>query len=256
MIEMSLPHPTDQARRFARVREAHRTEMQEDYVELIGDLIAATGEARATDLAERFGVTAATVANTLARLKRAGLIEMQPYRSIFLTAKGKSMASSSRKRHAIVVDFLLSLGCLAGDCRDRRGRPGASSESPKRWRRCDHSAESAAHKKRRTLRRSERVRRRFELRTYFFLAVLVLARDEAAFGFAAFLAAGFFAAVFFAAGLAVLVFAAVRVAGLAFVAVRFGAAFFAVDFFAAGFFAAVFLAVRFGSWLCGRLGLG
>jgi DtxR family transcriptional regulator, manganese transport regulator len=105
-----LPDPKEQARRFARVREAHRTEMQEDYVELIGDLIVANGEARAADLAERFGVTAATVTNTLARLKKAGLIETQPYRSVFLTAKGKAMAARSRKRHAVVVDFLLSLG--------------------------------------------------------------------------------------------------------------------------------------------------
>nr|WP_295372202.1 manganese-binding transcriptional regulator MntR [uncultured Sphingosinicella sp.] len=105
-----LPEAEDQARRFAQVRAAHRTEMQEDYVELIGDLIAATGEARAADLAERFGVTAATVANTLARLKRDGLIETQPYRSIFLTAKGAAMAESARRRHALVVEFLLSLG--------------------------------------------------------------------------------------------------------------------------------------------------
>ena len=109
-MPMPLPNPEEQARRFARVREAHRTEMQEDYVELIGDLIAATGEARAADLAERFGVTAATVANTLARLKRAGLIEVQPYRSIFLTPKGKAMATKSRQRHGVVVDFLLDLG--------------------------------------------------------------------------------------------------------------------------------------------------
>lgn len=107
---MSLPDPQQQARRFARVREAHRTEMQEDYVELIGDLIAATGEARAADLAERFGVTAATVTNTLSRLRKAGLIEMQPYRSIFLTEQGKAMAAESRGRHEVVVRFLLSLG--------------------------------------------------------------------------------------------------------------------------------------------------
>ena len=107
---MSLPDPTEQARRFARVREAHRTEMQEDYVELIGDLIEATGEARAADLAERFGVTAATVTNTLSRLRKAGLIEMQPYRSIFLTEEGRTMAARSRERHAVVVRFLLSLG--------------------------------------------------------------------------------------------------------------------------------------------------
>lgn len=106
----TLPDPKEQARRFARVRAAHATEMQEDYVELIGDLIAATGEARAADLAERFGVTAATVANTLTRLRKAGLIEMQPYRSIFLTEQGAAMAKEARERHAIVVTFLLSLG--------------------------------------------------------------------------------------------------------------------------------------------------
>ena len=110
MAPPPLPAPEDQARRFARVRAAHRTEMQEDYVELIGDLIEATGEARAADLAERFGVTAATVANTLARLKKAGLIETQPYRSIFLTEKGAEMADRARRRHALVVEFLLSLG--------------------------------------------------------------------------------------------------------------------------------------------------
>ena len=110
MSSPPLPAPEDQARRFAQVRAAHRTEMQEDYVELIGDLIEAKGEARAADLAERFGVTAATVANTLARLKRDGLIETQPYRSIFLTPKGAEMADLARSRHALVVAFLLSLG--------------------------------------------------------------------------------------------------------------------------------------------------
>ena len=107
---MPLPNPDDQARRFARVRSAHRTEVQEDYVELIADLIAEQGEARAADLAQRLGVTAATVANTLTRLKRDGLVEMQPYRSIFLTAEGSAMAARSRERHDLVVRFLLALG--------------------------------------------------------------------------------------------------------------------------------------------------
>jgi len=107
---MVLPEVGDQARRFARVRVAHRTEVQEDYVELIAALIADRGEARAADLAERLGVTAATVTNTLSRLKRDGLIEMQPYRSIFLTPEGETMAAEARDRHEIVVAFLLSLG--------------------------------------------------------------------------------------------------------------------------------------------------
>lgn len=107
---MALPEAREQARRFARVREAHRTEMQEDYVELIAELIAERGEARATDLAERLGVTPATVANTLARLKRDGLVESRPYRSIFLTAEGMEMAARSRTRHEVVVRFLIALG--------------------------------------------------------------------------------------------------------------------------------------------------
>ena len=107
---MPLPTVEDQARRFAQVRAAHRTEVQEDYVELIGDLIADRGEARAVDLAERFGVTAATVAKTLARLKRDGLIENRPYRAIFLTSAGAEMAAAARARHEMVVAFLVALG--------------------------------------------------------------------------------------------------------------------------------------------------
>lgn len=107
---MTLPDAKEQAARFARVRTAHRTETQEDYVELIADLIAVEGEARATDLAERLGVTAATVANTLNRLKRDGLVEMRPYRSIFLTAAGAEMAAEAKARHVVVVTFLRALG--------------------------------------------------------------------------------------------------------------------------------------------------
>lgn len=107
---MALPDPQEQARRFKRLRAAHRAEMQEDYLELIADLIAETGEARAADLAERFGVTAATVTNTLARLRRDGLIETQPYRSIFLTDTGREVAARSQARHRQVLDFLLRLG--------------------------------------------------------------------------------------------------------------------------------------------------
>jgi DtxR family transcriptional regulator, manganese transport regulator len=95
---------------FQRMRDAHATEMAEDYVELIGDLIAETGEARLTDLAEHLGVSHATAAKVVQRLAREGLVESRPYRSIFLTAEGARMAESSRARHRIVLDFLLALG--------------------------------------------------------------------------------------------------------------------------------------------------
>jgi DtxR family manganese transport transcriptional regulator len=99
-----------EAERFKKVREAHQTELAEDYVELIGDLIAETGEARVVDLAERLGVSSATVNNSIQRLQRDGLVTSKPYRAIFLTERGQEMASHARERHRIVVELLMALG--------------------------------------------------------------------------------------------------------------------------------------------------
>jgi len=98
------------ARRFKRVRDAHQTEMAEDYVELIADLIDEKGEARLVDLAGRLGVTKPTVNSAIQRLQRDGLVTSEPYRSIFLTEKGRDLAASSRQRHQVVRDFLIALG--------------------------------------------------------------------------------------------------------------------------------------------------
>jgi DtxR family manganese transport transcriptional regulator len=98
------------AERFQRVRNAHQTELAEDYVELIADLIEEKGEARLVDLSERLGVTKATVNNTIQRLQRDGFVTSEPYRAIFLTDKGRKVAAASRERHLIVRDLLVSLG--------------------------------------------------------------------------------------------------------------------------------------------------
>ena len=113
MTNQPSQHPsnvTEIASRFERIRRAHQSEVAEDYVEMIADLIAATGEARAVDLAQRFGVTAPTVNATVQRLVREGLVETQPYRSIFLTDAGRELAANCAKRHAVVRDFLISIG--------------------------------------------------------------------------------------------------------------------------------------------------
>jgi DtxR family manganese transport transcriptional regulator len=99
-----------QAATFERTREARRTEVAEDYVELIDDLIEVNGEARLVDLAERFGVSHVTANRIIARLRRDGLVTSKPYRSIFLTEEGRALAGRSRRRHRIVIDFLIALG--------------------------------------------------------------------------------------------------------------------------------------------------
>ena len=98
------------ARKYVRTRADHAAELAEDYVELIDDLIRETGEARAVDIAAHLGVTHVTVANTVRRLKRDGLVTAEPYRAIFLTAAGKELAESARIRHTLVLDFLIALG--------------------------------------------------------------------------------------------------------------------------------------------------
>jgi DtxR family manganese transport transcriptional regulator len=106
----SLQQTNRQAQRFRRVRDAHQTEVAEDYVELIADLIDETGEARVVDLAGRLGVTNATVNNTIQRLQRDGFVTSKPYRSIFLTDKGQELATISRERHRVVLEFLVAMG--------------------------------------------------------------------------------------------------------------------------------------------------
>ncbi|EAA2539779.1 transcriptional regulator MntR [Salmonella enterica subsp. enterica] len=95
---------------FRQVREAHRRELIDDYVELISDLIIEVGEARQVDMAARLGVSQPTVAKMLKRLASLGFIQMTPWRGVFLTPEGEKLAQESRERHQIVENFLLVLG--------------------------------------------------------------------------------------------------------------------------------------------------
>lgn len=108
--DRTLQPADQQAQAFERVREAHQMEATEDYVELIDDLIASQGEARLVEVAERMGISQPSASKTLARLQRDGFITSEPYRSIFLTDKGKALADKSRARHDIVFRFLLAIG--------------------------------------------------------------------------------------------------------------------------------------------------
>jgi DtxR family transcriptional regulator, manganese transport regulator len=112
-IPLELPAELTQARRFGKARSAQSTALLEDYVELIADLLATTGEARPTDIARRLGVSHPTAINTITRLKRKALATARPYRGVFLTEKGEALARRVRARHRLVVDMLLALGIPA-----------------------------------------------------------------------------------------------------------------------------------------------
>lgn len=98
-----------------RTRMDHALELAEDYVELIDDLILKCGEARAVDIARHLGVTHVTVTKSISRLRKEGLVTSAPYRSIFLTDKGRQLARRARERHRLVLEFLLALGVTRPD---------------------------------------------------------------------------------------------------------------------------------------------
>ena len=98
------------SKRHKRTRKDHSTETAEDYVEAVADLIDERGTCRVVDLARYFAVSHVTVTKTVARLQAAGYVTSEPYRPIELTRKGRRVANESRRRHEIVLQFLLSLG--------------------------------------------------------------------------------------------------------------------------------------------------
>jgi len=105
-----MPEEPTQALRFGKARTARSATLLEDYVELIADLLAAQGEARATDVAKRLGVAHPTAVKAIGRLKREGLVTARPYRGIFLTEQGHALAERVRARHRLMVELLLAVG--------------------------------------------------------------------------------------------------------------------------------------------------
>ena len=81
-LKVEMPEEPTQALRFGKARSAQSVALLEDYVELIADLLATSGEARATDVAKRLGVTHPTALKSIARLKREGLATALPYRGM------------------------------------------------------------------------------------------------------------------------------------------------------------------------------
>jgi DtxR family manganese transport transcriptional regulator len=106
----TMPKEPAQADRFGRARQARSATLLEDYAELIADLLATGGEARTVDIARRLGVAHATAVKTIGRLKREGLVTALPYRGVFLTEAGQTLAARVHARHRLVVELLVAVG--------------------------------------------------------------------------------------------------------------------------------------------------
>lgn len=98
------------AKPFNVTRSQHLKETAEDYTELIADLITQKGEAKTCDIARCMNISHVTALRSIKRLQRDGYVETAPHKPVMLTRKGKRLASFSKKKHVIVLEFLIKLG--------------------------------------------------------------------------------------------------------------------------------------------------
>ncbi len=101
---------------LAKLATAHKptprqqTPRTEDYIEIIYELIREKGYAKPVDIANHLHVTKPTVTGMINKLGQEQLLIHERYGGIVLTEKGRSMADSIGRRHALLVSFLKLLG--------------------------------------------------------------------------------------------------------------------------------------------------
>ena len=95
---------------FSQTRTRHASETAEDYVEAVLDIIEEKNECRVLDLAKYFNVSHVTVSKIVKRLDDEKLLNSNPYQPVELTGIGLKLAKRVKKRHQIVLAFLLKLG--------------------------------------------------------------------------------------------------------------------------------------------------
>ena len=98
------------AKQFKALRKQHSLESAEDYTESIHELIEESGEARTGQIAKELGISHVTALRTIKRLQQQGYVNTSRQKPVELTAKGKKLALYSKKRHEILLEFLIKLG--------------------------------------------------------------------------------------------------------------------------------------------------
>jgi len=92
------------------LRAQHETEAAQDYCEAIAEFLDAGLEARVGRIAERFGLSHVTVSRVVRRLASEGFVVAAPRRPLGLTPRGQALAAEARRRHELVLEFLVALG--------------------------------------------------------------------------------------------------------------------------------------------------
>lgn len=82
------------------------TASSQDYLEAILELSEERGYVRSVDIAEKLGVSRASVNRAVGVLKKAGLVLQEHYSNISLTEEGRKVALKVLARHQTLKSFL------------------------------------------------------------------------------------------------------------------------------------------------------
>lgn len=90
------------------MKEEHELrEASENYLEAILRLEDTEGRVRSVDVANELGVSRPSVNKAVGVLKKAAMVEQQPYGHINLTPLGREKAEEVLQRHRILRSFLI-----------------------------------------------------------------------------------------------------------------------------------------------------
>lgn len=87
-------------------REINLREASENYLEAILKLEDSSKSVRSIDVAGELQVSRPSVNKALGVLKKAGMVEQQPYGRISLTSEGRTRAAEVARRHTVLKGFL------------------------------------------------------------------------------------------------------------------------------------------------------
>jgi len=106
------------SKRLESIKAAHRTKKasstatEEDYLEVIAELVELKGYATTLDISRFMNVSPPSVTKMLQKLDEKKYLEYEKYHGINLTYKGKQVADTIRRKHSILLEFfeILNVG--------------------------------------------------------------------------------------------------------------------------------------------------
>jgi len=106
------------SKRLESIKAAHTikkvasTTREEDYLEVIAELVELKGYATTLDISRFMNVSPPSVTKMLQKLDEKKYLEYEKYHAINLTNMGKQVADTIRRKHSILLEFfeILNVG--------------------------------------------------------------------------------------------------------------------------------------------------